>query len=56
MPRGKILEIELQCHAALEWDRTLFFPRDSIKIQVRGRCLFCSEAALDAEIFCRSEF
>ena len=53
--QGKILEIELECHAALEWDRTLFFTRDSIKIQIRGRRLLCSEAALDAEIFCLPE-
>lgn len=52
---GQTLEIELERHAALEWDRTLFFTRDSIRIQVRRRCLFCSEAALDAEISCLPE-
>lgn len=39
---GQILEIEWSVTRLLNKDGTLFSPRDSIKIQMRDRRLFCS--------------
>ncbi len=53
---GKSWKLNWSVTRLLNEDGTLFFPRDSIKIQICGCLYFVHRPALDAEISRRPEF
>jgi hypothetical protein len=54
--KGKSWKLNWSVARLLNEDRTLFFPRDSFKMQAREHNYLVPRRALDAEIFRLPEF